>query len=123
MKSAVLGAIVLGFVLFIASALWSTIFPATNSWTPEKAARLSEVKSKINDLGFQLEKAGRMHAGKDPGPLKAEYDTLRKEFDELKIAFESAAERPQTVSKFLKWTGLSLAAIGIIGWYAVNQSR
>ncbi len=124
MKSAVLVAMMLGFGLFIASALWSTLFPATNSWTPEKAARLSEIKARLNDLSFQLQRAsGRMHSGPDSGTLKAEYNALNKEFDELKTDFETAAQRPQTVSKILKWTGLSLAAAGIIGWYAVNQSR
>jgi hypothetical protein len=123
MKSAVIVAIILGFVLFLASGIWSTLFPATNSWTPDKAARLSEIKGRLNDLSFQLQSAAnRMHSGPDPATLKTEYDALNKEFDVLKTDFETAAERPQTVSRILKWSGLILAALGIIGWYAVKDS-
>ena len=64
-----------------------------------------------------------MHAGQDIGKLKAEYDELQKEVTQLNADFTSAAETPHTVAKFLKWTGISLAAFGLIGWYAVNQSR
>jgi hypothetical protein len=122
MKSVVVVAIVTGLVLVLVGGLWSTFFPPTNSWTPEKAARLSEIKARLNDLSFALQRASRIHSGPDPGTLKAEYDALNKEFDELKHDFETAAERPQVASRILKWAGLSLAALGIIGWYVVNQS-
>lgn len=123
MKFAVLGAIVLGCAFLILSVVWSSVFPPTNSWTPEKAKRISEVKARLNDLGFQLERAGKIHSGPDPGTLKAEYNTLRKEFDELRTSFESVASSPQTASKILKWSGISIAICGVIGWYAINQSR
>jgi preprotein translocase subunit Sss1 len=123
MKLAVIGTIILGFVLFALSSLWTTLFPPTNSWTPEKADRLSEIRERLNELGFMLQRASanRMHSGTDLGPVKAEYDSLNKEFDELKVEFETAAERPNTVSTVLEWTGISLAIVGIIGWYAVKQ--
>jgi hypothetical protein len=124
MKLAVLMTILLGLLLFAASALWTTLFPPTNAWTPEKAARLSEIKGRLNELSFTLQRAnGRMHSGPDIGPLKAEYAALNKEFDELKTDFETVTERLQTVSTVLKWTGISLAIVGIIGWYAVKQTE
>jgi hypothetical protein len=123
MKSAVVAAIILGLVLFLASGIWSTLFPATNSWTPEKASRLSEIKGRLNDLSFQLQSAARRpHSGPDPSTLKTEYDALNKEFDVLKTDFETAAERPQTVSRILKWSGISLVALGVIAWYVVKDS-
>jgi hypothetical protein len=118
-----LGAVVVGFALLAASSVWGKIFPPTQSWTLEKADRMSKVKASINDVGAALYKAKqRIHAGPDPGPLQAEYDALIKEFDQLKREFESAAERPQTASAFLKWTGISLAVLGLVGWYAVKDS-
>jgi hypothetical protein len=117
------GALGLGFALLVFSGLWSTIFPPTQSWTLEKSKRMSDVKARINDVGAMLYKATqRRHAGPDPGPIQAEYDALSKEFAQLKSEFESATERPQTTSKLLKWTGISLAVIGIIGLYAVKNS-
>ena len=119
----VLAAIVLGFALLVVSSLWVRIFPPTRSWTPEKAARMSEVKAAINNAGAKLYMASqRTYGGPDPGTLKAEYDGLKKEFEQLKTDFESATENPQTVSTILKWSGISLAAFGIIGWYAVKQT-
>jgi hypothetical protein len=118
-----MGAIALGFVLLLASGLWSTLFPPTRTWTVDKASRLSEIKARINDLGAQLYKAkGRTYGGADPGPIQAEYDVLTKEFDQLKTDFESTTGRTQKTATVLKWTGISLATLGIIGWYAVKQS-
>jgi hypothetical protein len=116
-------AIGLGFALLIASSLWTTIFPPTLSWTPEKAQRSAEIKDRLTNLGFALYAAEyRPHSGPDPGTLKAEYDALMKENAQLNADFTSATETPETISNILKWSGISLAALGIIGWYAIKQS-
>jgi hypothetical protein len=62
-----------------------------------------------------------MHRGPDLGPIKAEYEQLKQEHELLKSEFESAAVRPNTIAKVLKWTGISLAGIGVIGWYVVKN--
>ena len=125
MKSAVVaGMIGLGLLLFVLSAAWSTLFPATSSWTVEKANRSSEIKGRLHNLAFIVNAPKpNLQKGQDIGQLKAEYEQLKKENQQLNDDFSSAAETPQTVSRYLKWSGLSIAAIGIVGWYAVNQSR
>jgi hypothetical protein len=125
MKSAVVsGMIGFGIVLFLLSALWSTIFPATATWTNEKANRFGEVKARLHNLSFIVNvPKPNLQKGQDLGQLKAEYEQLKKENEQLDVEFTSAADTPKTVSRFLKWTGLSLAGVGIIGYYAVNQSR
>jgi hypothetical protein len=124
MKSAVFASIALGFVLLIGSGLWTTLFPGTNSWTPEKGSRWGQVKDRLNTLSFIVHRpAGTMHAGQDIGPLKAEYAQLQKEHEQLKAEFETASTRPNVIAAVLKWTGISLAALGIVGWYAVKNSE
>jgi hypothetical protein len=124
MKSGiVLGMIGVGFALLIASGLWQSLFPPTNVWTPEKASRISEVKARLNELSFTLPRAKiRIAGGPDPATLRVEYDTLTKEFEQLKMEFESATNAPRTASMVLKWSGICLAGIGVIGWYAVKQT-
>jgi hypothetical protein len=122
MKSVVFGSIVLGFLLLVASSLWSTLFPATSSWTPEKGTRWGQVKDRLNTLTYIVHRPPSMHRGSDLGPLKAEYEQLKQEHEQLKAEFESAASRPNTISKILKWSGISLAIVGIVGWYAVKDS-
>jgi hypothetical protein len=68
-------------------------------------------------------KQANPRTGQDSASAKAEFDKLKLEDDELKADFSSAYDTPRTTSTILKWSGLSIAAVGIIGWYAVNQSR
>lgn len=125
MKSAVVsGMIAFGVLLFLLSAVWSTIFPPTSRWTDEKSKRSTEVKSRLYNLAFVVNAPRpNLQKGQDLGQLKAEYEQLTKENEQLKADFTSATETPKTVSKYLKWSGISIALVGIVGWYAVNQQR
>jgi hypothetical protein len=123
MKSAVAAVIGVGFVLFALSALWTTIFPPQARWTEEKAKRSADVKTRLHNLAFIVNAPKpSLQKGQDLGELKAEFEQLKKENQQLNADFESAAETPQTISKVLRWSGIGLAAIGLIGYYAVNQS-
>ena len=44
-------------------------------------------------------------------------------YEAFSAEFYSIHDRPYTVAKILKWSGISLAVIGVIGLYAANQSR
>jgi hypothetical protein len=125
MKAVVSGLMAFGIFLFLLSALWTTVlFPPTARWTDEKAKRSIEVKGKLHNLAFIVNAPKpNLQKGQDLGQMKAEYDQLRKENEELNADFASAAETPKTVATFLKWSGLSIALVGAVGWYAVNQSR
>jgi hypothetical protein len=124
MKSAIVfGLIGLGFLLLVSSTVWTKLFPGTAVWTPEKAARSSEIKTRLHELSFIVHApAARMHSGGDRGQLKAEYDQLMKENELLNADFKSAYDSPRTAAKNLKWAGIALLAIGVIGWYAVKQT-
>jgi hypothetical protein len=125
MKQATIGLIGLGFALLLLSGLWTVIFPASSRWTPDKEARAQKVKARLHSLSFVVgnPQHASMHSGQDTGQAKAEFDALNTEHDQLNADFASATETPRTISNFLKWSGLSLAAVGLVGWYAVNQSR
>jgi hypothetical protein len=124
MKSAIaMGTIALGFLLLVASGLTASLFPATSTWTVEKAQRAAKVKDRLSNLGPIVNSTRpRMHGGVDPAQLKIEFDSLIKENEQLNSEFESAANGPKTVSNLLKWTGISLAGIGIAGWFAVREA-
>ena len=124
MKPIATAAIGLGIFLFLLSAGWNTIFPPTSRWSVEKAKRMSEVKGKIHNLAFIVNAPKpNLQRGQDIGQLKAEFEQLKKENEELNADFASATETPKTVARFLKWSGISIALVGIIGWYAVNQQN
>jgi hypothetical protein len=119
----VFGMVAIGFLLFALSFAWASMFPGTSRWTAEKAQRSSEIKGKMHNLAFIVNAPNpKLHAGQDLGQLKAEYEQLRKENEQLNAEFESAYNSPRTTATALKWTGLSLAILGIIGWYAVKQT-
>ena len=117
------GAIAIGFALLIAGTMWSTLFSGASTWTEEKAVRAAEVKARLNNLGPIVNSTRpSMHRGQDIGTLKAEFDALLLEEQQLNADFESAADRPKTTSKILRWSGIGLAVVGLIGWYAAKQS-
>jgi hypothetical protein len=124
MKAIAFGALGLGFALLILSGLWTTLFPGTSSWTPEKSARSAEIKARLSNIGPLVMNPPRsMHAGQDAGTLKAEFDALKEEDAQLNAEFESARDTPRTASKILKWSGISLAVLGLVGFYAAKQSE
>jgi hypothetical protein len=116
------GLILFGLALFAMSFAWASIFSGASKWTPEKEKRTTEIKARLYDLSFIVNAPRpKLHSGQDIGQLKAEYEQLKKESEQLNEEFLSARDTPQTTSKYLKWTGISLAAVGIVGWYAVKQ--
>jgi hypothetical protein len=120
MKAATIGVLVIGLLFVGLSGLWSSLFPATRAWTPEKSQRLGQVKDRMTNISFII---NNPNYNRDKTSLNNELEKLTKEDEELTAEFNSATARPNTVSKFLKWAGISMALVGIVGWYATNQSR
>lgn len=126
MKLIAFGLLGIGFALLLLSGLWASLFPGTATWTPEKADQWAKIQTRIHNLAPLVNNPSMplsMHTGTDLGPLRQEYDQLRKESDVFKTEFESAHDRPLMMARILKWSGISLAVIGVIGLYALNQSR
>jgi hypothetical protein len=117
---------VFGIALLLLSALWSHLFSGSSQWTLDKDKRLNEVNGRLHTLHFMIgqgEARASMHGGPDLVKAKEELAELSKEKEELSAEFMGIQRRPQLVSKALKWTGISLAVLGIIGCYAVSQQR
>ncbi len=119
------GAVVLGLLMLAASMAAGSMFGGTSAWTAEKAARSTEVKNRLSNIGpiVNSPTPRSIHGGPDPATLKAEFDALVKENEQLNAEFLAARDNPKTASSFLKWGGISLAVIGLIGWYAAKQSE
>ena len=109
------GLVLIGVVLLLLSAVWPSLFPATNNWTNEKSERLAELGSQTNLLKFQLVEAQnnpQMHAGRNPAELKEQYEQARADYDQLHAEFESARDAPEGLAQSLRGTGIALALIG-----------
>ena len=125
MKSAVYALLGLGFLLLALSAVWGSFFPATSSWTPDKERELSDLKKRVHNLSFAVTDPARQVARpgeKTPAEIKAEYEKSKQEAEALMAEFQSAHDRPNIISTTLKWTGISLAGVGLAGWVAVRNN-
>jgi hypothetical protein len=124
MKSGIaFGVLGLGFVLLILSTIWSSLFPATSTWTDEKAKRSGDIKARMAYLGGIVNNpSARTRSAAEIEKAKTELATLTTQNEQLNSEFNSAANTPQTVSRVMKWSGIGLAIIGLIGWYATKQS-
>jgi hypothetical protein len=126
MKPVFFGAIGIGLLLLVASAAWVALAPGSSNWTQEKEERLTKVGNRMHALQFQVGNAEAnpsMHGGIDLPKAKIELAALKDENKELMDEFKGIQAKPYTISKFMKWTGISLALVGVVGWYAVNQSK
>jgi hypothetical protein len=119
----VTGAIAIGFLLLVGSSVSSRLFPATSTWTEEKASRSADVKARLAYLGGVVNsRAPRMHGGLDPVSAKAEFDALKTENEQLNAEFQTAHDRPNTIAWMLKWSGIGVLAVGVVGWFAVKNT-
>jgi hypothetical protein len=125
MKIAATGALGLGLLLLLLSAAWTSIFSASAQWTPAKEEQTQKIKARLHSLSFVVDnpKYVSTHSASETGKTKAEFEALKQENDQLNAEFSSAYNTPRTTAKVLQWSGISLAAVGIIGWYAANQSK
>src|SRR5262245_23036952 len=107
MKLITFGLIGIGFTLLLLSGLWSTLFPGRATWTPEKADQWAKIQTRIHNLAPIVNNPSmplNMQKGTDLGPMRQEYDQLRKDSDVFKTEFESAHDRPLATARFLKWS-------------------
>ena len=124
MKIAAYGLIGLGFLLLVLSSAWVSMFPGTSSWTMEKDARWSQVKNRLHVLRIVVgngETSPGMRTAPNIASAKKELEALKQENERLAAEFEGIQSQPHTVSRILKWAGVSLAALGIVGWYVMKD--
>lgn len=116
----------IGVVLLLLSGVWSSMKPGTSSWTTEKDQRLAEVSDKMHLLTVKVvsaESRPSMHGGPDLIKAKEELKALVEENKNLSNEFKGIQASPGRMSTLMKWSGISLALVGIVGWYAISQSR
>lgn len=119
----VVAAIVAGLLMVVLSLFWVKLFPGNSSWTPEKAAEWAEVKDRLHNLSFIVNAPpGREPSRRqmDMAAVRNEYDQVKERSEQLKAEFTSAYDSPRTMSTVLKWTGLAIVAVGVVGGFAIR---
>jgi hypothetical protein len=111
---------VLGFAMYFIGTLWTKIFPVTETWTNEKAMRLTEVNERLAQLTLLMSKPLSMHSGPDRGAVQRETMDLVSEKDELRAEFEEAVERRQPKSGPLQASGIVVATLGVVVWFGMR---
>jgi hypothetical protein len=126
MKSALpVAAVALGCLLLAVSFLWSIVFPASASWTPEKSEQLTALGNRATEIQLQLGKAQTrpsMHSGKNPAELKSELDKVEAEYKALYNEFAGATKAPESSSRFLRWAGIAFVVAGGVVVYATRSA-
>lgn len=117
-------AVIVGLLLVALGFSWSSLFPASRVWTPEKNERKSELASEITRLRFaivQAENNPNMQSGPNPAELKSTHLELKKEFDLLQEEFENARDSPGSTGSSVKWLGIILTVGGSLFVFANRQ--
>lgn len=125
MKSIAPLAIGIGILLMALGVLWPVLFPATRTWTDEKSRRLKEISGKAQYAKGMIELAQRkpsMTGGESPAVLKGKLEEMTKEVNELRAEYSSAQDNPQVIGKVFKWSGVSVMALGVVGYLATKDA-
>ena len=125
MKIFPLAAIGIGLILLVGSGLWPVLFPATRTWTDEKSRRLKELAAQEQLLLGKLEIAQhrpKMTGGQNPAMMKEQADEIRTEREALQAELTAATTGPEKMSSMLKWSGIVVLALGIVGHLATKEA-
>lgn len=108
-------AMALGIPLVILSLVWPLIFPATNSWTEEKAVKMADLGKELKFVAAKIYDAETQPSivGQENLPeLKSEQREKTKELEALRKEFENQRDKPQTIATYLRWVGIVLVILG-----------
>jgi len=107
----------LGVLLLLASFLWSSLFPATASWTEAKNGRMVELQNEAHKLLYLAERARSRPQidGPSPEEARAKFEEAKAELDTLKAEFEGIRDSPQTIATYLQWAGSVAILLGGVG--------
>jgi hypothetical protein len=120
-KIAATATIAIGFALLLLSGLWTSLFSSQSSWTDEKAQRSVQVKARMAYVGSKVNLAAGTKPGPDYPKMKTEFDDLLKENDQLNSEFSAVHDQPGRTAALLRWSGIAIAVVGVVGWYAARQ--
>ena len=125
MKAIPPAAIVIGLLFLVASAVWPVMFPATRTWTDAKSRRLKEIGAEEQALVGKIEYLRHrpsMTSGENPAVMKERAEVLRAEREALQADLTAATEGPAMAKAILKWTGISVLVLGVIGHLAAKDA-
>ncbi len=112
----------LGLALVVLSLMWGMLFPPEDIWTVDKSRRMSELTERAHLLHIKVKKAQRQPLTASAGQDAEEYRKVTEELAALKLELESAKSRPETMTLGLRWGGLLLTALGLVGFRLIGGS-
>lgn len=107
-------AVGVGVAMLCLSAVWPLVFPASRTWTEEKAQRMAELSGQAHELGFKSV-AAKQRPGGDPVAARKEYEAVRAELDKMQAEFENQKDAPNQVATWLRWAGAAVTLLGGAG--------
>ena len=116
----------IGAALLVLGLMWVTLFPGTATWTPDKAAQWAKTKDQLHNLSVLVNappEADPPPRGANLAEARAEYDRVKAAATKLQAEFESAYQTPRTTAAVLKWSGLGLLGLGVVGWLVVRRQE
>ena len=117
--------ILVGILLMMASAVWPLAADGRSRWTPDKAARFEEIGAGLHELSHARAHASPSHhhdeqehehdASRELAAAQRAYQQLARELDAVRAG-------PQRTAGWLRWTGIGIAAVGSLGYWARREA-
>lgn len=112
----------------VALLLISFVLPSLTSRKPtlgeEEYARLEELEDKIVDMYIQIERIKARTGGNEaPQERNIAMQQAIEERDVLKAKLEGGMQGPGTLATVLRYAGIAVLGIGVLGHFAMGESR
>jgi hypothetical protein len=107
-----------GVLLIVASFLVPEQSIGGATWSAERAREYQQIALRLHELAHE---AG--HADEHGGSAKVERDLAeaKEAFQAVQMDLDATTRQPRLLRQALRWTGVAAAALGVVGYLAVQR--
>ena len=112
--------VTLGLVLIAGSYYWASPLGPQPKWTEQDARKYSEAATEFHQLNYGPDHGHAHHSENSMEGQSGDLKGARERFEEQQAKLDAARSRHNFWASAIKWSGVVLAAGGVLGFLLLN---